>query len=38
MDQGVADHITAAGTISSAIQGRIACTTSGPTACPVVTP
>jgi hypothetical protein len=34
----VADHITAAGSITPAIQGRIACTTSGPTACPVVTP
>lgn len=38
MDQVVADHITAAGTISPAVQGRIACTTSGATACPVVTP
>jgi 2',3'-cyclic-nucleotide 2'-phosphodiesterase (5'-nucleotidase family) len=38
MDQVLADHITAKGTIAPAIQGRITCTTSGATACPVVTP
>lgn len=38
MDQVLADHITANTPISPAIQGRIACTTSGATACPVVTP
>ena len=38
MDQVLADHITAAGTISPAIQGRIACTTGGSPACPVVVP
>ena len=35
MDQVVADYITAQGTISPAIQGRIVCTGVG---CPVVTP
>lgn len=40
MDQAVADFIVAApgSSISAAIQGRIACTTSGATACPVVVP
>jgi hypothetical protein len=38
MDQVLADYITAQGTVSPAIQGRIACITSGATACPVVTP
>jgi len=38
MDQVLADSITAAGTISPAIQGRINCTTSGVVACPVVVP
>jgi 2',3'-cyclic-nucleotide 2'-phosphodiesterase (5'-nucleotidase family) len=38
MDQVVADYITANTPISPAIQGRIVCTTSGATACPVVTP
>jgi 2',3'-cyclic-nucleotide 2'-phosphodiesterase (5'-nucleotidase family)/predicted AlkP superfamily phosphohydrolase/phosphomutase len=38
MDQVLADYITAKGTISPAIQGRVVCTTSGATACPVVTP
>jgi 2',3'-cyclic-nucleotide 2'-phosphodiesterase (5'-nucleotidase family) len=38
MDQVLADYITAAGTVSPAIQGRVACTTSGATACPVVVP
>jgi 2',3'-cyclic-nucleotide 2'-phosphodiesterase (5'-nucleotidase family)/predicted AlkP superfamily phosphohydrolase/phosphomutase len=35
MDQVLADYITAQGTISPAIQGRIVCTGAG---CPVVTP
>ncbi len=38
MDQVLADHISANTPISPAIQGRIACTSSGATACPVVTP
>jgi 2',3'-cyclic-nucleotide 2'-phosphodiesterase (5'-nucleotidase family)/predicted AlkP superfamily phosphohydrolase/phosphomutase len=38
MDQVLADYITAHSPISPAIQGRIICTTSGATACPVVTP
>ncbi len=38
MDQVLADYITARTPVSPAIQGRIACTTSGATACPVVTP
>lgn len=38
MDQVVADHITASGTISPSIQGRITCTTSGANACPAVVP
>jgi len=38
MDQVLADYITANTPISPAIQGRIVCTTSGATACPVVTP
>ena len=38
MDQVVADYIAANTPISPAIQGRINCTTSGATACPVVTP
>lgn len=38
MDQVVADYITASTPISPAIQGRIVCTTSGSTACPVVVP
>ena len=38
MDQVLADYITAQGTISPAIQGRIACTTGGSPVCPVVTP
>jgi 2',3'-cyclic-nucleotide 2'-phosphodiesterase (5'-nucleotidase family)/predicted AlkP superfamily phosphohydrolase/phosphomutase len=37
MDQTVADWITANTPISPAIQGRIVCTTSGATACPVIT-
>lgn len=38
MDQVVADYITASTPISPAIQGRVSCTTSGATACPVVLP
>ena len=38
MDQVLADSITAEGTVSPAIQGRVTCTTSGVTACPVVVP
>jgi 2',3'-cyclic-nucleotide 2'-phosphodiesterase (5'-nucleotidase family) len=38
MDQVLADYIAANTPISPAIQGRITCTTSGATACPVVTP
>jgi 2',3'-cyclic-nucleotide 2'-phosphodiesterase (5'-nucleotidase family) len=38
MDQTLADYIEASGTVSPAIQGRITCTTTGATACPVVVP
>lgn len=38
MDQVLADYITANTPISPAIQGRIVCTTSGATVCPVVVP
>jgi 2',3'-cyclic-nucleotide 2'-phosphodiesterase (5'-nucleotidase family) len=38
MDEVLADFITARTPVSPAIQGRIVCTTSGATACPVVTP
>lgn len=38
LDQVLADYITATGTISPSIQGRIVCMTSGATACPVITP
>jgi 2',3'-cyclic-nucleotide 2'-phosphodiesterase (5'-nucleotidase family)/predicted AlkP superfamily phosphohydrolase/phosphomutase len=38
MDQVLADHIAAVGTIRPSIQGRVTCTTSGPTACPVAVP
>jgi 2',3'-cyclic-nucleotide 2'-phosphodiesterase (5'-nucleotidase family) len=38
MDQAVADYISANSPISPAIQGRIVCTTSGATVCPVVVP
>jgi 2',3'-cyclic-nucleotide 2'-phosphodiesterase (5'-nucleotidase family)/predicted AlkP superfamily phosphohydrolase/phosphomutase len=38
MDQVLADYLTANTPISPVIQGRIVCTTSGATACPVVTP
>ena len=37
MDQTVADYITANTPLSPAIQGRIVCTTTGATPCPVVT-
>ena len=37
-DQVVALYLAAQGTIAPAIQGRIVCTTSGATACPVVVP
>jgi 2',3'-cyclic-nucleotide 2'-phosphodiesterase (5'-nucleotidase family) len=38
IDQVLADYITAGTPISPAIQGRIVCTTSGPTPCPLVVP
>jgi len=38
MDQVLADYITAQGTLSPAIQGRIVCITGGATVCPVVVP
>ena len=38
MDQVLADYITANSPVAPAIQGRIVCTTTGATACPVVTP
>jgi 2',3'-cyclic-nucleotide 2'-phosphodiesterase (5'-nucleotidase family)/predicted AlkP superfamily phosphohydrolase/phosphomutase len=38
MDQVLADFITAQSPVSPAIQGRVSCTTSGATACPVVVP
>ncbi|MCI0686129.1 MAG: 5'-nucleotidase C-terminal domain-containing protein [Sporichthyaceae bacterium] len=38
MDQVLADYITSSTPISPAIQGRVTCTTSGATACPVVVP
>jgi len=40
MDQVLADYIAAqpGGIVSPSIQGRVACTTSGATACPVVVP
>jgi 2',3'-cyclic-nucleotide 2'-phosphodiesterase (5'-nucleotidase family) len=38
MDEVVADHITANTPISPSLQGRIVCTTSGATACPVTIP
>jgi 2',3'-cyclic-nucleotide 2'-phosphodiesterase (5'-nucleotidase family) len=38
MANDVADWLAGAGTISPAIQGRVTCTTSGATPCPVVTP
>ena len=38
MDVVLADHIAANTPVSPAIQGRIVCTTSGATACPVILP
>jgi 2',3'-cyclic-nucleotide 2'-phosphodiesterase (5'-nucleotidase family) len=38
MDQVAADYVTANTPLSPAIQGRVNCTTSGATACPVVVP
>jgi 2',3'-cyclic-nucleotide 2'-phosphodiesterase (5'-nucleotidase family)/predicted AlkP superfamily phosphohydrolase/phosphomutase len=38
MDQVLADYVTANSPLSPTIQGRIVCTTSGATACPVVVP
>jgi 2',3'-cyclic-nucleotide 2'-phosphodiesterase (5'-nucleotidase family) len=38
MDQVFADYIDSSSPVAPAIQGRITCTTSGATACPVVTP
>jgi hypothetical protein len=38
MDQVVADHITANTPVVPAIQGRVTCTTTGATSCPVVVP
>jgi hypothetical protein len=37
MDQTVADYVTANSPLSPTIQGRIVCTSSGATACPVIT-
>ena len=37
MDEVTADYIAATTPISPSIQGRIVCTTTGTTACPVVT-
>ena len=37
MDQTVADYITANSPLAPTIQGRIVCTTTGATACPVIT-
>jgi 2',3'-cyclic-nucleotide 2'-phosphodiesterase (5'-nucleotidase family) len=38
MDQVLADYVAASTPLSPSIQGRILCTTTGATACPVVTP
>ncbi|HEU0293944.1 MAG TPA: 5'-nucleotidase C-terminal domain-containing protein [Anaerolineales bacterium] len=38
MDQVLADYVAGNSPISPAIQGRIVCTTTGTTSCPVVTP
>lgn len=38
MDQVAADYVTQNTPLAPAIQGRVVCTTSGSTACPVVTP
>jgi len=36
MDEVLADYITANSPVAPAIQGRIVCTTTGATACPVI--
>jgi hypothetical protein len=38
MEQVLADQVTAGSPLAPAIQGRVQCTTTGGTACPVVTP
>lgn len=38
LDQVLADHVSASSPIAPSIQGRIVCTTSGATACPVTLP
>jgi len=38
MDQVLAEYVTAGSPLSPSIQGRVACTTSGTPACPVVVP
>jgi len=38
IDQVLADYIIASGVITPAIEGRVVCTTSGATVCPIVTP
>ena len=38
LDQDVSDYLTSLGTISPVLQGRIVCTTSGATLCPVLAP
>jgi hypothetical protein len=38
MDQAVSDWIRATSPINPSIQGRIVCTTSGPTVCPAILP
>ena len=38
LEQTLADYVTANSPLAPSIQGRITCTTSGATACPVVTP
>ena len=38
LDQDVSDYLTSVGTIAPALQGRVVCTTSGGTVCPVALP
>jgi 5'-nucleotidase len=38
LEQTLADYVTANSPLAPTIQGRVVCTTSGATACPVVTP
>ena len=38
LEQTLADYVTANSPLSPAIQGRVSCTTTGATVCPVVTP